>query len=315
MALALIAGTSAGVILGALQLTSGAGPDSPWYPYPITNFGTAVGFFANGNHMAILLVATIPFLFALLAVGRRERSNKAAHQRPAMVITAGGILAIILLGLFLNGSLAGLGLGLPVLVASSILLLRPERQRKWLLAPALLIAVAVGAIFTLPVSATVQSLGAKASVESRRTLAGTSLKAAVDFMPLGSGLGSFAHVYRLHEDPGTVDRTFVNHAHNDYLEIAVETGLPGILWVLLFLVWWVSAAAGRWSDGVDDPFAKAGTIASAAILAHSLVDFPLRTSAMAAVIAMEVALLAGRFTWRAEKTESDIRPVRHLEIR
>ena len=315
MAWALIAGTCGGVILGALQVTSGAGPDSPWYPYRISNFGNAVGFFANGNHMAILLVSTIPFLFALLVMARSKQGKKELQRRSALFALAGGLLAVVLLGLFLNGSLAGLGLGLPVLAASAILLLRPERQGKWLLAPALMIVIAVGAIFMLPVSASFQSLGASTSVESRRAVTATSLQAAGDFMPLGSGLGSFEQVYRLYENPRTIDRTFVNHVHNDYLEIATETGIPGILWLLWFLGWWLGAAGSRWSDGIDEPFAKAGTIASAAILAHSLVDFPLRTSAMAAVFAMSVVLIAQRSTRAPAKTESDIRPARHLEIR
>jgi O-antigen ligase len=315
IAWALIAGTCCGVILGALQLASGASPDSPWYLYPISNFGTAVGFFANGNHMAILLVATLPFLFALLAAGNPEKGKKAFQKRSALLALSGGLLALILLGLFLNRSLAGLGLGLPVLAASAILLARPERQKRWLAAPLLLAMAAIGTIFMLPVSASFQSLGANESVESRRVIAATSWKAARDFMPVGAGLGSFPRVYRLYEDPRTVQPSFVNHAHNDYLEVAVEAGVPGILWMLLFLFWWGAAAHRRWSEGTGDPFAKAATIASAAILTHSLVDYPLRTSALAAVFAMTAGLIARVYYRPPAKTESDIRPARHLEIR
>lgn len=315
MSWALIAGTFAGVILGALQVTSGAGQEGPWYPYPISNFGNAVGFFANGNHMAILLVATIPFIFAMMANGRRERGRKALQRRSALIALGGGMLVVVLLGLILNKSLAGIGLGLPVLAASAVLLIRQDRQSKWLTVPALLMVLAIVAIFTVPVSAGFQSLGAQTSVESRRAVTATSWQAALDFMPVGSGLGSFERVYRLYEDPRTVDRTFVNHAHNDYLEMAVEAGLPGVLWLLLFLAWWVGAARNRWADRLDEPFAKAGTIASAAILAHSLVDYPLRTTAMAGVFAMAIALMVQRFARQPERTESDIRPARHLEIR
>ncbi|HET7708180.1 MAG TPA: O-antigen ligase family protein [Sphingomicrobium sp.] len=315
MAWALIAGTCAGVFLGALQVTGGGNLTSPWYPYPISNFGSAVGFFANSNHMAMLLVVTIPFLFALVATTRREREKKSIQKRSALFALAGALLLVVLLGLALNRSLAGFGLGLPALAASVILLLRPERQGRWLLAPVLVGLIAVGTIFMLPVTASVQSLGAGASFETRRAVGATSLRAAGDFLPLGSGLGSFPLVYPLYEDPDRVDRTFVNHAHNDYLEMAIEAGLPGMLWVLLFLVWWFATARVRWRDIIDDPFARAGTIASAAILAHSLVDFPLRTSAMAAVLAASVALMAQSFRPNREKTESDIRPARHLEIR
>jgi O-antigen ligase len=311
---ALIAGTCAGVILGALQVTSGAGPESPWYPYPISNFGTATGSFANGNHMAILLVATIPFLFAMVANGGRDQGKKALQRRSALYALATGLLAVILLGLALNGSLAGIGLGLPVLVASAILLIRQDRQRRWLIAPAFLLLVAIGSIFALPVTATFRSLGADTSVESRRAVTFKSIQAAGDYMPAGSGLGSFARVYRLYEDPAQVDRTFVNHAHNDYLELALETGLPGVFAILLFLVWWLFSAWSRWSPGAGDPFVRAATIASAAILAHSLVDFPLRTSAIAAVFAMALAMMAQARARSAVSDESQLWPTRHVEV-
>ena len=119
----------------------------------------------------------------------------------------------------------------------------------------------------------------------------------------------------MYEDPRKVDQSFVNHAHNDYLEVAVEAGVPGIIWIILFFGWWSAAARRRWSEGAGDPFAKAATIASAAILAHSLVDYPLRTSALAAVFAMAIALMARVYFRPPARTESDIRPARHLEIR
>lgn len=315
LAWALIGGTGAGVILGALQVTSVGAAGSPWYLYPISNFGAAVGFFANGNHMALLLVASIPFIFALIAVGRRGRGERALQRRSAMFTLAGGMLVVVILGLILNKSLAGFALGVPVIAASIGLLLPPRQQRRWLFAPALLLLVAVGSIFLMPASTRLQSLGASTSVESRRAVAMTGWVVAKEYMPLGSGLGSFERVYRLHEDPGPVDATYVNHAHNDYLELAIEAGLPGLIWVALFLAWWGSAARFRWSESIEDPFAKAGTIASAAILAHSLVDFPLRTSALAAVFAASIGLMAHSVVRPRGKTESDIRPSRHLEIR
>ena len=315
LAWALIGGTGAGVILGALQVASGGSADSPWYLFPISNFGAAVGFFANSNHMALLLVASMPFIFALIAVGRRSRGNLAVQRRSAMFALAGGMLVLVILGLILNQSLAGFALGIPVLAASAGLLLSPRQQRRWLFAPVLLLMAAVGSIFLMPASAKLQSLGATTSVESRRAVAETGWMAAKEYMPLGSGLGSFERVYRLYEDPTSVDATYVNHAHNDYLEIAIEAGLPGLIWIALFLAWWVATARFRWREAVEDPFAKAGTIASAAILAHSLVDFPLRTSALAAIFAMSIGLMAHSRIRRQGKTESDIRAPRHREIR
>src|SRR4051794_30352080 len=67
---ALVGGTFGGIMIGALQVASPQPETSPWYLYAETNFGVATGFFANANHMATLLVITLPFLAALLASGR-----------------------------------------------------------------------------------------------------------------------------------------------------------------------------------------------------------------------------------------------------
>ena len=64
------------------------------------------------------------------------------------------------------------------------------------------------------------------------------------------------------------------------------------------------------------PFARAAVIASAAILVHSLVDFPLRTAAIASCFAMCLALLV---RWRPAVTAvvaepAELRPTRHVVI-
>ena len=68
--------TVAAVMIGALQIASGNPASSPWYFYEITNFGFATGFFSNANHMATLLVVTIPFLDRLV----HERAGEIALQ-------------------------------------------------------------------------------------------------------------------------------------------------------------------------------------------------------------------------------------------
>ena len=84
----------------------------------------------------------------------------------------------------------------------------------------------------------------------------------------------------------------MNHVHGDYIEIVLETGAAGFLLILLFLIWWARRVAAIWGSEDKDVFARAATIASAAILAHSVVDYPLRTAAISAIFAMCCALMA-----------------------
>lgn len=313
LVLALAAGLVAGIVLGALQVT---GPDpstSPWYLYEDTNFGVATGFFANANHMATLLVVTLPFLAATVASARKNGGNTQRYS--AVVALVGGTALVIGVGLALNGSLAGYGLVVPVILASVAIVVRgASRALRWLLPlSGLLLLAAIGWIATTPPGASgAFRVGAETSVQSREQIASTSFKATKAFMPLGSGAGSFQRAYSLFEDRTQLDpTTFVNHAHDDYLEIALETGIPGLIVLLLFLAWWGRSAWRAWRIPDVSPYTQAASIASAAILVHSLVDFPLRTAAISAVFAMSLALLVRPRRERGGD-KSTLWPTRHV---
>jgi O-antigen ligase len=310
IAVSLVAGTVCGILLGALQV-AGSADQSSWYLYGDTNRGSAVGFFANANHMASLLVITIPFLAAILAAGKSAN----VQRYSALVALVAGAALVVLVGLALNGSLAGYGLGLSVLAASVIILLPTGSRFRWwaVIVALLLVAGSVLALQTVPIGGSALGEEAATSVQSRSEIYATTSQAVHDFMPFGSGLGSFRNVYPLYEQATQVTPTYVIHAHNDYLELALETGIAGIIVLLLFLGWWGTAAWRVWRTAEAGPFARAAVIASGAILIHSLVDFPLRTAALSVCFGMCLALLADR---RAPmpRDPSDLRPTRHVSI-
>ena len=312
LAVALIAGTVAGIALGALQAASSSAARSPWYIYDQTNLGRAVGFFANANHMGTLLVVTIPFLAAVIASAK----SRSMQRYSAVVAVSAGLGIVVLVGLALNGSLAGYGLTLPALAASALIILPlASRLRLWVVGLAVLLVVgAITALETTPIGASKIGEHSTTSVQSRGDILATTSRAIGDFMPFGSGLGSFQSVYPLYERPEQVTVTFVVHAHNDYAELILELGIAGIILILLFLAWWGAAVWRVWRTAEASPFARAAAIASAAILIHSLVDFPLRTEAIAAVLGMCLALLADSRA-APPKEEKALRRGRHREIR
>jgi O-antigen ligase len=311
LAAALVAGAVAGILLGALQVAS-AGPGSPWYLYAETNIGLGVGFFANANHMASLLVIALPFVAAIAAAGR----GRNIQRYSALLSVLTGVALVLIVGIALNGSLAGYVLAVPVLAASALIVLPSASQlRRWAaVAAGLSMLVAVAALATSSIGGTSIGQAASSSVQSRQEILATTSKAIRDSMPLGSGLGSFVNVYRLYESPDTVSSEYVIHAHNDYVELALELGIAGIVLLLLFLGWWAVSVTDVWRTGAGGPFARAASIASAAILVHSLVDFPLRTAAISASFAMCLALLADRRVPQSQEA-NDLRPTRHLTIR
>lgn len=307
---ALIAAVSAAIFLGALQVASG--PGSEWYFYPITNSG-AVGFFANSNHMGTLLLAAIPFVAALLLSGKSQRRLRG--RTAAMVTIAGAALGLILVGIALNRSLAALLLALPVLLATGLMVPAGWRLR-WFGIPvaALALTVAIAVLSVNPLSSTAASQSKEVSVQSRQAIWKKTGEAIAASFPVGTGLGSFANVYPLYENPDAVDSTYVNHAHNDYLELALELGLAGILLPVLFIIWWAIRSIRIWSSNLSSPFDRAATIASAAILAHSVVDYPLRTSAIAAVFAMCIGIIARSHQKEASSKQADSQGLRHVTI-
>ena len=284
---AILAGAAASILLGVLQVTGG----ESWYYYQRTNIGVAVGAFANGNHFATLLLASMPVLAALATA--RWRSAKAKQERSLTGAMAIAGAAVLLIGLLINGSSAVLLLGLPVAAATAMLAmrLRPRRLRQGLAAIGLSLLIAAAALVT--VGKSLPGWGTNASIETRMEFWSKTARATKDQLLTGSGIGTFQQAYRRYEDPGAVDRWYANHAHNDYLEIALEGGVPAILLLILFLTWWARQAREAWMAPVSTPEQKAAAVASAAILLHSSFDYPLRTAAIMGVMAVCLALLAG----------------------
>ena len=288
--MAVLLGTFAAVLLGALQVSSGDPLQSPWYLYARTNHGVATGFFANSNHFATLLVLSIPLLFALVSEFRKRSKN--ASSGSALMLMAIGAFLVLLVGIFLTGSLAVLLLALPVILVSATLLI-PEtvRLRVPLIAMAAISIVAMGVVYMTPLHDKLVSAN-QTSFESRQIIWSDSVPAIGDHIVLGSGVGSFQRVYRQYEDHSAVTRTFANHAHNDYIEMALETGIPGLLLLAAFFLWWGTRAVPIWRSAPLDRFAVAASIASAAVLIHSLVDYPLRTAAISSIMAACLANMA-----------------------
>jgi O-antigen ligase len=127
----------------------------------------------------------------------------------------------------------------------------------------------------------------------------TTLQAAWRYFPVGSGFGTFVPIYGMLQTPATVWAEYVNHAHDDWLEIFLEGGVPAALIAAGFLAWFVLACRDAWrrpSPGTSEShqmLQRAATIAIALILLHSLVDYPMRTIAIMTVFGLASALAAG----------------------
>jgi len=157
-------------------------------------------------------------------------------------------------------------------------------------------AVALVLVLQFGLYRILQTFAADPLDDSRFQFLRNTVAAATAYMPFGSGMGTFVPVYQMFEKPADVLPQYINHAHDDFAELWLEAGIVGIALLGAFLVWfavraaklWRAAASGR---DLDHALARAATLAIVLVLAHSLLDYPLRTAAMMAVVALAGALL------------------------
>lgn len=82
-------------------------------------------------------------------------------------------------------------------------------------------------------------------------------------------------------------KQYVNHAHNEYLELAFEGGVISVLLMALYFILLFAALARVRRD----PLQKAAFLSVSFLLIHSLVDYPLRTEALAMTFAYMNAII------------------------
>lgn len=285
-------------VLGVIQFASG--PDSPFYLYRISNFGSAVGLFANRNHAAVFLACQFPLL-AAYALSGEER------KRRARLIGAVAMAAALVPMILTTGSRAGLITGV-IGLAGALLIVRPPfaqllsapaggRSRRLLIgAAAIAFVVFCGIFIGLNQGNSVDRLlgGADSQTELRWPIWRATMTAVSDVFPWGSGFGGFPYVFQIFEPDAMLGPTYVNHAHNDFLEIALDGGIPGII-LLAAALWLVARDAWRvWRarrSGTRILIARAASFALAQLIIASMFDYPLRTPLLAVVAAILVVLL------------------------
>lgn len=274
------------IAFGAMQ--AGAGQ---LYFYAITNIGAGPGFFANSNHQGSFLLAALA-LYGGWLIGTLRATGRKVNwfAGPQMVQASVGLL--LMFGVVVSNSLACLLLLAPVLIGL-LFAARPDWRLPTPLA-LLGVAVVVGgfAAYLLlnPATNDLAGKGVLAGI-SRHEFLQTGSRILRDFAPTGSGVGTFLELYRWYENPEIVGGTFVNHAHDDLLELLIETGVFGLVAVLLFLLWFVPRAWTLWGGSRRNPVQLAASLVIGVELVHSLVDYPLRTAAMSSVMAIACVLL------------------------
>lgn len=289
----LVAITALSFLLGIAQVAGGQ--QSPLYFYDVTNDDQLVGFFANSNHLATLGVMSLPFLAALAA--RDPESRRHLHRSVWKWAALGCVAGFIVLGVVVDGSVAGILLLAPS-IAGGFLILRAERPGLVLIIVGIVVIVAVlGALILLGFNSPLLRGFANTEVlsggGSRQDIFEQAWAGVQAYFPFGAGLGSFILAYPALGPANPADISYTNHAHSDVIEFAFEMGLPGIVLMLGLFAWVVRQSIFAWrAGGPRARFARAASVAIILLMAHSLVDYPGRTAALAVLFAAACAMLA-----------------------
>lgn len=287
--IAILGAALVSVLFAMIQQTDG--PTSALRLYRQTNPDSGVGLLANRNHQALLMAMAIP----TAALWSTQPTRRGASPAPRMAIGASLVL-LFCLGGILTQSRAG-ALLLPVALLGAALLvvpalrLTPTARRA---AGAALAAVVVGgSIAALSLSRLWVAIDPS---DPRARGWTTTMEYIWTFFPLGSGAGSFPLVYPRFEKTPDLRPTYLNHAHNDLMEIGTDYGLAGYVLLAAFLAWFFTMAYRVWRrsprrewEGQLGPYA---TIIIALGLAASLADYPLRAPLMSSLFAAACVILA-----------------------
>lgn len=286
--------------LGVLQILSG--PASPLRFHWPTNTQEAVGFFANRNHFAAQMYATL--LLGLVWLTDRWQGRFSGPRFTAEKAQALGIavsFALLAVGaIALARSRAGIILTLlafvPLVAAAPAMLGLLTGRRIEMGSGRIKAALGIGVVVLV-----IAALGAERALprfeesvlsDLRGPLASATLRAAWDAFPSGAGLASFVQVYQVYETEGTLRIFYANRAHNDWAEFLLETGLPGILLVLVFLAWFGQRSWAAWFGSArslkpaDRLLERIAALVVLLLLLHSFLDYPLRTGGMLATFAL-----------------------------
>lgn len=300
LTLIVLAVAAVSVVLGLTQIAFGSGGAIRFYAF--SNENEATGLFANRNHYAALLYCAF-LLSAVWAGEAHQRFIAFGRKRPFYVAMLAGALVLMLALLAAQSmarSRAGLLLAIVAMIGVLALAFMAPRQAQSrvsitkILATVFAVASVLGAQFAL--YRIMQRFDSDPLQDARVHFAQTTADVGYTLMPFGAGLGTFEALYGVYEKvENLLPNTFANRAHNDLLEFWLELGLFAVIILAAFGIWLGMRAVAVWRPAdeysLDTSLMRAAVLIIGLLMLHSLVDYPLRTGAMAAVFAVACGML------------------------
>lgn len=287
------------LFIALMQMASGG---ENFYFYATSHKGLPVGLFANRNHMGTLMILSIMICAALYHYRRASlRNNGSIKPGSSMaMIIYGSAAALFTLGVLITNSRAATAL-LFIAFLLIIFLTIPKKHSRFAMPFTIGGAILIGgSAFLLYYTNRFEVLNRllerfEQNDDQRFEFWPNIWEALQNYMPFGSGLGTFDVGFRANESLEIVGSHFVNNAHNEYLELALETGVFGLLIAIFALLWLLKKilrlVKARFNMGLQDIMALYLSIGVGLIALHSLTDYPMRRFTILAICAFFVSTI------------------------
>ncbi len=265
------------------------------------DWSVASGTYINRNDFAGLLELVLPFILALayysfqrqnefskLGGGRRSSASNSGNFQALFYLV---LMVIMSVGLVFSRSRGGILSAILALAFAGLLGQVKSHRKAWMFLVVLFLTLIVGYgawIGLNPVLSRFEKFGHASFIqtEARMGIWQGTLHLIRQYPLTGTGLGTYGDAFRRYQ---TVALSFsVDHAHNDYLEFASDTGIVGV--ILLFIP--IFYLLGRMiASFLSDPHRYRRSVllgcigSTVALLLHSLVDFNLQIPANAMIFA------------------------------
>jgi O-antigen ligase len=119
------------------------------------------------------------------------------------------------------------------------------------------------------------------------------------YFPVGSGIGSFVETYQISEPDNFLSFSYVNHAHNDFLELLLTAGFPGVIILLIaayaFIRKGLSAFTTPLNKSKDLAFVRLGLTVICLLALGSIADYPLRVPSLSVLWVIAAIWATGSF--------------------
>jgi O-antigen ligase len=259
------------------------------YLFPRSIFTQASGLFANRNFQSDFLLIAILLCAVQVRIGRGGTTARldAPSQLGAIPLICLVLTPFLALMVLATLSRSGALLLAPVLLAA-LWIASPLKSWKWALAAAGIAGACALLLVVIRPPFVVELMSRFGEGGSRLDPLDDLLYATNIYFPLGSGLGTFDPVYRTVESLQSVKPSYLNHVHDDYLEIAIEAGVIGLALVAVFIIAYLRTAWTLLASRVRNGYSwlqRAGLVAIGLLLVHSIADYPLRTITLQCLLA------------------------------